>query len=212
MLLANPSIATSCLPSTPGIRKWAWDPSECSAVRDHCRKSSNAGCKSGLVSRRPSNRAAMSLMLPGDDRCPLYMSMILDTIGGQLPELHRAQVAVVKLPAMLKGHSKARFDGSQDTTKPIHHSRGIVLYATAQELVLNAPISLIRTVSRQCRRLSRRCLACHWQFVRVCGWTWLHKQHCPSSRSQACLLYHNHAGTGPHCIGPWPACNHTALV
>ena len=162
MLLANTSIATTELsPSTPGIRKWAWEPSECRAVRDHCRKWSSAGCKSGLVSSRPSNRAAMPLMLPGDDRWPLYMSMILDTIGGQLPELHRAQVAVVKLPAMLKGQSKARFDGSQDTIKPSHHSRGIVLYATAQELVLIAPISLIRSVRRQCRRLSRRCLACY---------------------------------------------------
>lgn len=115
------------LGSTPGIRKWAWEPSECSAMRDHCRKLSNAGCKSGLVSKRPSNRAAMSLMLPGDDMCPLYIFMILDTIGGQLPELHRAQVAVVKVPAMLGGQPKAMFDGKQDTTKPSQHGHGIVL-------------------------------------------------------------------------------------
>lgn len=51
------------------------------------KKCANAGSRSGLVSRRPSSRAAMSLMLPGDDKCPLYRSMIFPTMGGQLPTL-----------------------------------------------------------------------------------------------------------------------------
>lgn len=62
----------------------------------------------------------MSLMLPGDDRCPLYKSMILDTIGGQLPELHRAQVAVASY-ANRPFQSKLS-DCTQDMLKPGHHS------------------------------------------------------------------------------------------
>ena len=95
------------------MRKWAWAPSECSALRAHCRKSSRAGCRSGLVRRRPSSSAAMSLMLPGEDRWPLYMSMILDTIGGQLPELqwrawafdgHRMLAVALVARALDNGH------------------------------------------------------------------------------------------------------------
>ena len=57
------------------------------------RKLSRAGCKSGLVSRRPSSRAAMSLVLPGEDKWPLYKSMILVTRGGQDPELQQTAVS-----------------------------------------------------------------------------------------------------------------------
>ena len=37
----------------------------------------------------------MSLMLPGEDKWPLYMSMIFVTTGGQLPELHAQMLSIL---------------------------------------------------------------------------------------------------------------------
>lgn len=88
-------VARACV--APGTRNSASGPSERKAVRAHARKSWRAGCMSGLVSRRPSSSAAMSRMLPGDERWPLERLMILDTNGGQLPELHAPVLSTLAL-------------------------------------------------------------------------------------------------------------------